>query len=519
MCRRPCQCHGQCQQLGLAILSASDFEGAAEGCEGGAVRGARRLETRRLTVAPPAAAAPQHAAMRRLAAAAVLAYACCLPVALPAGWCDAMDRGEGCGSSHAQSREAQTLHLGPGERPREEVWGAGMIEQTIEADVLVAGGGSAGTSAALAAARNGATVVLVNGRPVLGGNSGSEVRLSMVGACGGRAEGNKNALTLECREGGIVEEYQLDNAVNNPDIVPELFSLEILTLIKAEPRITLFQNTWLVGVTRADGTTPGAAATITSGILEDQASQRRYVVKANAYIDATGDGRLGAEAGAEWVQGREGAAKYNESLAALELSEFPTDEPGQQPTGAAGGPDHETEGTSIDYTAEAKPEPRTFRAPFWASKFDKSTFQYRGVTGDRPYGFWWNEVSWPYNTITDGENVTQEALANILGIFDYLKNSGDHPESANMALTWFGNVPCKREGRRFIGQYVMTQNDVMAVDRLCTRKPPWCEHLPPPTKEAQEPELYWDRVAFAGWCVRLIKSLPPLISLGLLMHR
>jgi hypothetical protein len=88
-----------------------------------------------------------------------------------------------------------------------------------------------------------------------------------------------------------------------------------------------------------------------------------------------------------------------------------------------------------------------------------------------------------------------------------------------MALTWFGNVPCKREGRRFIGQYVMTQNDVMAVDRLCTRKPPWCEHLPPPTKEAQEPELYWDRVAFAGWCVRLIKSLPPLISLGLLMHR
>ena len=53
----------------------------------------------------------------------------------------------------------------------------------------------------------------------------------------------------------------------------------------------------------------------------------------------------------------------------------------------------------------------------------------------------WNEISWPYNTITDGENVTQEALANILGIFDYLKNSGDHPESANMALTWV-REPC-----------------------------------------------------------------------------
>lgn len=183
----------------------------------------------------------------------------------------------------AQGREAQALHLNPGEAPREEVWGAGMIEQTLEVDVFVAGGGSAGTSATLAAARNGATVVLANGRPVLGGNSGSEVRLRMVGACGGRAAGNNNALTLECREGGIVEEYQLDNAVNNPDLVPELFSLEVfslsfvshdshssltclsfslshfshvslsrarvsqlLTLMKAEPKVTLFQNTWLV---------------------------------------------------------------------------------------------------------------------------------------------------------------------------------------------------------------------------------------------------------------------------------
>ena len=75
---------------------------------------------------------------------------------------------------------------------------------------------------------------------------------------------------------------------------------------------------------------------------QNQGTQRRYIVNAKVYIDATGDGRLGAEAGAEWIQGREGAAKYNESLAALELTEFPTDQPG-------GGPDHETEGTTLDY--------------------------------------------------------------------------------------------------------------------------------------------------------------------------
>jgi hypothetical protein len=111
-----------------------------------------------------------------------------------------------------------------------------------------------------------------------------------------------------------------------------------------------------------------------------------------------------------------------------------------------------------------------------------------------------SEVSWPWNTITDGQKVVEEALANILGIFDYLKNSGDHPESERMGLTWFGYVGCKREGRRFIGQYVMNQNDVMKVDRLCTRKPPWCERLPANrSQEPQEPLLYWDRVAYAGW--------------------
>ena len=413
----------------------------------------------------------------------VAATIACLASA--AGWCEGIERGESCGSEFARSVETQVLHLEPGERPRDTVWGSGLLSATLKCDVLVAGGGSAGTSAALAAARSGASVILIDGRPVLGGNSGSEVRLSMVGACGGRAgTGETNALKLECREGGIVEEYQLDNAVNNPDRVPELFSLELLTLIKAEPNIQLFQNTWLVGVTKAN-------ATITSAIVENQGAQRRYVVEATVYVDATGDGRLGAEAGAQWIQGREGFAFANESLAKLGFYRTADD-----------GADHETEGTSLDYMAEPRAARNIFRPPFWAAKFNASQFVYRGVDGERTYGYWWNEISWPYNTITDGENVTQEALASIIGIWDYLKNSGDHPESAKMGLSWVGTVPCKREGRRFVGQYVQTQNDIMAVDRLCTRKPPFCPPKPvrpAPLPAPQEPELYWDRVAYAGW--------------------
>eukprot|EP00040_Diaphanoeca_grandis_P032883 m.200152 g.200152 ORF g.200152 m.200152 type:complete len:924 (-) comp32764_c1_seq1:51-2822(-) len=401
--------------------------------------------------------------LSRFSASAIVAILVIhVPKSNAAGWCAGIERGTGCDLPHETNGEAQKLHLNPGEQPRDAVWGAGLIEEVIEADVFVAGGGSAGTSAALAAARSGAKTVLVNGRPVLGGNSGSEVRLSMVGACGPRAgSGNDNALAMECREGGLVEEYQLDNAANNPDLVPDMFSLEILTLVKAEPLLTLFQNTWFVSVQMSNDS---ATKRIVSAVCEDQGSQRRYIIKAKTYIDASGDGRLGVEAGAEWIQGREGASQYNESLAQ--------------------GPDHETEGTSLDYMASDKGHPVTFRPPFWAAKFNKTQFTYRGVSGTRPYGYWWNEISWPYNTITDGENVTQEALADILGIWDYIKNSGDHPESANMGLDWVGNVGCKREGRRFVGQYVQSQNDIMKV-----------EHASPP----QAPEMYWDGVAYSGW--------------------
>ena len=78
--------------------------------------------------------------------------------------------------------------------------------------------------------------VLVEGSPVLGGNGGSEKRVTMVGACGPRTprDSDANAFKMDCREGGIVEEYQLHSAATNPDTVPSLFSLEIRTLVDAE---------------------------------------------------------------------------------------------------------------------------------------------------------------------------------------------------------------------------------------------------------------------------------------------
>lgn len=73
---------------------------------------------------------------------------------------------------------------------------------------------------------------------------------------------------MDCREGGIVEEYILENAAHNQNSVPELFSIELLTLMKAEPNLDVFLNTWLVSVTTEPG--PDGVNTITSAICENQ---------------------------------------------------------------------------------------------------------------------------------------------------------------------------------------------------------------------------------------------------------
>ena len=77
--------------------------------------------------------------------------------------------------------------------------------------MLIAGGGPAGVCAALAAAREGATVVLCQDRSVLGGNASSEIRMHVVGAdsngyrCG-------FPLEVEARESGLIEEMTESDA-------------------------------------------------------------------------------------------------------------------------------------------------------------------------------------------------------------------------------------------------------------------------------------------------------------------
>src|SRR5512139_3370625 len=95
--------------------------------------------------------------------------------------------------------------------------------QTIECDLVVVGGGMAGTCCAITAARLGLRVTLVQDRPVLGGNASSEVRLWILGATAHM--GNNN---LWAREGGVIDEILVENTYRNPEGNPLIFDTILL---------------------------------------------------------------------------------------------------------------------------------------------------------------------------------------------------------------------------------------------------------------------------------------------------
>lgn len=76
-------------------------------------------------------------------------------------------------------------------------------------DLAVVGGGPAGVCAALEAARLGLEIVLIQNRPVLGGNSSSEIRVWTRGAVG--------AGNLFSEEMGVLGALKMRNLYTNPD--------------------------------------------------------------------------------------------------------------------------------------------------------------------------------------------------------------------------------------------------------------------------------------------------------------
>ena len=308
----------------------------------------------------------------------------------------------------------------------------------LTCDLFVAGGGMAGVCTAVAAARHGAKVVLCQDRSRLGGNSSSEVKMHIVGAdmSGGRPG---------WREGGLIEEFRLDDAMGNPQRSGEMWDLLLYDKVKSEPNITLLLDT---ACCRAEV----KGGKIRRVLARSDKTEHLYRIAAKLFADCTGDCRLGLEAGAELRTGREAKSEFSESLA-LDRA------------------DRETLGSSVLFTARDFGRPMPFSPPKWARKITKDMLRFRSITSWE-YGYWWVECGGDLDTIHDDERIRFELLAISLGVWDYIKNNGEHPTSANWALDWLGMVPGKRGSRRMIGDYTLTEQDCLGkngdpVDGVC----------------------------------------------------
>jgi hypothetical protein len=308
-----------------------------------------------------------------------------------------------------------------------------VTKQTMTTDLLVVGGGMTGVAAALAAARGGSKVILCQDRSVLGGNASSEIRMHILGACDRGRE-----LETEGRETGILEEIMLECAVRNPQRSATMFDLILYEKCRAEENLTLLLNTTVVGA-KVEGDR------IVAAYANRESTEDHFEIYADIFADCSGDGRLGVEAGASFTTGRESSEEYGES-AANQLR------------------DAYRLGSSLLFTARDTGKPTPFVPPKWAKKFTEEDLKYRNHRS-LEYGYWWIEFGGMLDTIKDNEQIRDELMAILMGVWDHIKNSGEHPDAANWALDWFGFLPGKRESRRFIGLHVLNQNDLeQAVD-------------------------------------------------------
>ncbi|HTM50319.1 MAG TPA: FAD-dependent oxidoreductase [Bryobacteraceae bacterium] len=337
----------------------------------------------------------------------------------------------------------------------------------LETDVLVAGGGLAGICAAISAARQGARVVLLQDRSRLGGNSSSEVKMHVVGA-------NQHTGRPGWREGGLIEELRLADAVNNHQRCWELWDLLLYDKVVSEPNITLLLETVLYSAAVKNGRIQEVSARCDK-------SEHIYRIKAKIFCDCTGDSRLGLEAGAEMRSGRESRAEFGESLAPEKA-------------------DNETLGSSILFTSRLYRAAMPFTPPKWARKVTGDQLLHRKINSWE-YGYWWIEWGGDKDILRDNERIRFELLSIVMGVWDYIKNSGEFPDSKYWAMDWVGMMPGKRGGRRLVGDHILTQHDLMKgrfEDAVAIGGWPMDDHPPggfdrpdlPPNTTLKPPEVY-----------------------------
>ncbi len=308
----------------------------------------------------------------------------------------------------------------------------GLSETPIDAgkfDLVVVGGGIAGTCSAISGARSGLKVALIQDRPVLGGNNSSETRVHL---------GGRTMLAPYPALGGVVRE--LSPARRGNAGPPERYEdQKKLDVVAAEKNISLFLSTHVSEV-ETDG------KKIVAVIGRNIRSGKRLRFSGRVFADCTGDGTVGFLAGADYRMGREGKDETGEDLAPPKADKM-------------------TMGSSVQWYSKAHKEPSAFPQCPWAVQFTEENAQ--RVTG----GEWNWETGMNKHQIDQFEEVRDYGMRVIYGNWAFLKNSPkSRAKYAKLKLDWIAYIAGKRESRRLLGDVILTQQDVVgqkAFDDAC----------------------------------------------------
>ncbi len=314
--------------------------------------------------------------------------------------------------------------------------------ESISVDLVVVGGGLSGTCAAIAAARNGLKVTLVQDRPVLGGNASSEVRLWILGATSHGGNNNRWA-----REGGIINELLLENQFRNPGGNPVIFDTILQDWVSREENLTVLVNTSVFHAETNDNNIR------TINAFNSQNSTM-YHISGKFFADSSGDGVLAHLSGAAYRMGSEDTVEFDEPMA-------PGDDYGK------------LLGHSLYFYSKDVGKPVEYVAPEIALK-DIPTLipRYKNFNAsEQGCSLWWIEWGGRLDTIHESEEIKTELQKVVYGVWNYIKNSGNFPEATNLALEWVGTIPGKRESRRAEGDYMLRQKDIVEqiehIDNIC----------------------------------------------------
>jgi hypothetical protein len=341
-------------------------------------------------------------------------------------------------------------------------------EDVGEFDLVVVGGGFAGASAAITGARHGMRVAIIQDRPIYGGPGSSEVRVNPIRHLRKPPFPRNGDVMVEMAAHKPARAYtDLSDADEARD-----------TLIENTPNLSAYTFTIVVSVEMSGDQ-------ISAVIAHDVKTGKRLRFKGHLFADCSGDSIVGFKAGAEYRQGREGRAEFNEPFAPLE-------------------PDEILLGNSLYWWAAENLEESEFPETPWALSIENEN-QYEVPVPKWPqppkegvaYAGGWNwETGFYLDNVVYGEQIRDHLFRAIYGTWFFIKNQGDRREYWEKThLEWMGFITGKRESKRIMGDFLLNQNHIMdhqvEPDGVATATWYFDLHFPHPVNTK-----YWGKEAF-----------------------